>query len=324
MIGAILMSQRGATTGGWLGMALALSWWTLLSGASLAADAKFAEKFAALKTSAPAEEIQKFLEESYKDEQNNPDYFALASNYWWGLSETLNISTKPAEAGDFVVASQKDGKAVGSISETGKVNPELPKRTLALLEEGAQRFPQRMDIVMGLASVQMDLGKGPECFATLDTFLRSAAHDAGAFKWTNDLAPPDSPQKFIPESVYHYVSKFYKSGKPEDEKRCRALSEDLIAAFPEHVYGYNILAALDYRHQDYAACLGHLKIAHEKAADDTLVLMNLAEAYARMKDKAGAITCYREVEKGSAEAGVKADAKKAIAELEGKAGKKKR
>ena len=87
---------------------------------------EFVTKFHELKETGDSAVLEKFLLESEKSEADNPDFYALSCNYWWGVSKRISISTKPPEKGDFAIGSTGKGKAVGSISQAGKVNPEIP------------------------------------------------------------------------------------------------------------------------------------------------------------------------------------------------------
>ena len=129
---------------------------------STAYSEDFSSKFAKVKKDENTALIQEFLEKASVSEANNPDYYAIAGNYWWQLACSVNISTKPSEGADLSVTDQKSGKEVGSISTLGQTRPEIPKKALGILSAGATKFPFRADIVLGLASVQKKMGMTKE------------------------------------------------------------------------------------------------------------------------------------------------------------------
>ena len=125
---------------------------------STAYSEDFSSKFEKVKKDKNTALIQEFLEKASVSEANNPDYYAIAGSYWWQLAGSINISTKPSEGSDLSLSHQKSGKEVGSISALGQTRPEIPKKALGILSEGATKFPFRADIVLGLASVQKKMG----------------------------------------------------------------------------------------------------------------------------------------------------------------------
>ena len=150
----------------------------LLSLASASAD-DFVEKFKTLKKAGDDAAMVKFLEQAAADEADNPEYYANAGNYWWGAGGTVAVT--PLKAGEFQldpnsfdIIDPKTGKKVGAIGKAGDVNPELPKKALSLLSDGAKKFPERADIALGLAHVQKELGLKEGYVETLTALLAQA------------------------------------------------------------------------------------------------------------------------------------------------------
>src|SRR5215203_2549407 len=98
----------------------------------------FAEEFAAVKEKSDDEATQKFLKDSYDTKKDDPEYFVLAANYFWNLSQEVSITTKPSAQGDFSVRDQKTGKEVGSISTAGRTNPAIAEKAVSLLAEAVE------------------------------------------------------------------------------------------------------------------------------------------------------------------------------------------
>ncbi len=188
-----------------------------------AAASDYLDKFERLKKADNSEEMQKFLSKAAETEKTNPDYYATASNYWWQLSQELNISTKSSDGDDVSVRDQKSGKEVGSISTVGQANPDIPKRVLNILMEGAKRFPQRADIVLGLASVQHKMRLKKECVDTLLNLLATSKKNPEALRWTKDGQLPSKCQIFIPEAIHNYSANLYNEGNAAADALCAKL-----------------------------------------------------------------------------------------------------
>ena len=241
--------------------------------------ADYLGEFERLKGSANDVEIRAFLTKSAETEQGNPDYYATAGNYWWQLSQSMSITTKPTEGNDLSVRDQKSGKEVGSISTLGQTNPEIPKRAVNILLEGVRRFPERADIALGLAHVQQKMGSQSECVQTLINLLAFARKDPESLRLKKNDRLPTEANQFIPEAIQGYSAELYQSESAESDALCARLCDATIEAFPDHPFAYNIKAALASAAGKQDEALGLLKTAHLKAPDDPLILLNLGDAY---------------------------------------------
>ena len=272
----------------------------LLATHTIASD--FLGEFERLKSSANDTEIRTFLTKSAETEQENPEYYATAGNYWWQLSQSVSITSKPTEGDDLSVRDQKSGKEVGSISTLGQTNPEIPKRALKILSEGVRRFPERADIALGLAHVQQKMGAQTECVQTLLNLLAFARKDSKSLRWKKNDRLPDKANKFIPEAIQGYTAWLYQAESAESDALCTKLCDATIEAFPDHPFAYNIKAALASVAGKQDEALELLKTAHSKAPNDALILLNLGDAYmktnqhAKAKESYGAVLKIKDID----------------------------
>lgn len=276
----------------------------------------FALQLKAMSPSAPAQEIQRFIKESYEANKNDPEYYVASANYWWNLSLEPNISTKPSEQGDFIVADPETGKAVGSVSTEGRVNPQVPDNAVQLLREALKRFPNRIDIGMGLAYMLRELGKQKECLEVLLQVLQNAEKNAGELQWKDGDPLPESPDEFIPKLMQGYSASFYKLETKEGDALCQDLCEAIIRAYPDHPYAYNVLAALCSANNDEPGCARYLLIAHQKVPSDSIVILNLANAYRRLGDKKEAMRFYNLVLASEPSEDIKEEAESSLRDIE--------
>lgn len=253
----------------------------------------FSEGWKAVKDSGDKKKITEFLEKASAAEADNPDYYALAGNHWWQLAESLVISTKPPAGEDLSIRDQKTGEEVGSISSAAMSDPALRGKALGLISEGARRFPERADLVLGLANIQKTMGKDAEAVATLIGLLETAA--TKKLKWTENMELPSKAETFIPEAIQGYTAGLYEAESLVSGALCTKLCEAVIEAYPEHPYAYNIKAALASAQGKPEDALKFLGIASEKAPDDPLILMNLGDALRNAGQKAKAKAAYKKV-----------------------------
>jgi tetratricopeptide (TPR) repeat protein len=256
---------------------------------------EFSDQFKRIRESNDHPAMVAFLADAGKTEAANPNYYALAANYWWRFADQPNLSTKPAKEGEPSIRDPKSGEEVGSISTNGDLDPTLRKKALDLTAEGFRKFPERLDIGFGLAQVQFKTGQKEEAVATIGTILKVSKERPGDLKWSDGVALPDPPAKMVPESIHGYTVPLLEEGTPGSMKLCQELCEATIAAYPEHPYSYNILAALADARDDRDEVMRMLKLAHEKAPQDALILLNLAESQRAAKQTKEAIASYKKV-----------------------------
>jgi len=270
-----------------------------------------------LKAEGVGPKLEKFIQDGAVTQLNNPDYYAAAANYWSNVSESVLFSTKPAANGDLVVAEEKTGKPVGSISTEGTTNPEYQKKALTILIEGMSRFPWRADIALGLAYGQLQAGQLKACTETLISFLSTAKKAPDALRWMGNASLPRPAQEFIPDSVYDDCVKLYDLKTPEGDALCDQICETLARNYPNNPKPPNLLAALAEANGKPEDSLRWLQKAYVADPHDALVLLNMGDASARLGKKKEALEIYKKViELPNAEQEYKNDAKDSIRKLQ--------
>ncbi len=287
----------------------------LLPALTARAD-EFSERFQELRKAEDDKAMEKFLEESAKTQADNANYYALASNYWWSVAGRTIISTKPAEKGEFTLREKESGKEAGSVSDAGTIDPSLRQKALDLTTEGFKRFPERLDIGLGLATVQTRMEKPAAAVETLLALLKVSKEKADALKWGDNKPLPEPAATLVPESMQGYTVPLLKAGDEASAKLCKQLCEATIAAYPEHPFAYNILAALADARDDNAEAMKWLKLANSKAPADPLILINLADAQREAKQDKEALASYKKVLELEADDELKEAAKEGIKALE--------
>lgn len=261
---------------------------------------EFTEKFAALKEAADGEAIEDFLEKAATEQADNANYYATASNYWWGIANSLTVPALKAgsfelDPKDLTIRDPETGEKVGAIGKGGAGGAALRTKVVDLLSEGAGKFPGRADIALGLAHVQREMGKPEDYTKTLLALLSAAKEDAGALRWTDDGALPEPVDRFIPESVHPYSAALFNANSPATDTLCAKLLGAMVDTFPDHPYAYNLAAALADAKGKPEEALGMLETALEKAPEDNLIRLNLAGAYAKAGKTKEAEAAYKKV-----------------------------
>jgi tetratricopeptide (TPR) repeat protein len=265
----------------------------LLSPALALAD--FAEDFKKTRAKKDHAAMVELLDAAAKSEADNPDYYALASNYWWSFAGEINLSTKPAAKGEPSIRDKDSGEEVGSISTNGDHDPSLRKKAVELTGTGLSKFPKRLDIGLGHAHVRFKTGDAKGAVATLRQLLKLAATPGAEFLWTGNAALPGPVDEVLPEAIQGYTAPLFQAETDESDALCKELLDATVATFPEHPYAYNLLAALADAKGDKDESYRLLKLAAEKAPEDVLILSNLADAHLARGNKAEAIAVYERI-----------------------------
>lgn len=277
----------------------------------------YLDEWERVKESDHAAKIEAFLAKSADQEKDNPDYYATAGNYWWQVSQAVSITTKRAAGEDFSVTDEKSGKEIGSISTVAQTHPEIPKKALEILAEGARRFPERVDLALGLAHVQKEMGQTSDCVQTLIDLLSYSSKNPKTLRWKKGQQLPKEPNQMIPETIQGYSADLYQQESPETDALCTSLCDATIRAFPEHPFAYNIKAALASAAGKQEECLKFLQTAHEKAPKDPLILLNLGDALFGQNQHTKAQKAYSAVlELDGIDASLKEQAQEAIKNCE--------
>ena len=271
-----------------------------LFGASFALADEFSDQFEALEKAGDAAAIAALIEKGATAELDNPEYYAIAGNYWWRRASAVGVPALKAgdyelDAGDLTITDPKTGKKVGALGKAGKGNPELPKRALKTLSDGAKKFPARADIALGLAHVQKELGLHEGYVETLSALLAEAKKGEEKLRWTKGAALPKPAGTFLPETVQQYTASLFRTNTPATDALCGKLLSAVTDAFPDHPYAYNLQAALADANGKPNEAVSKLETAHEKAPADSMVLSNLAGAYAKVGQSEKAIAAYEKV-----------------------------
>ncbi|TSA32402.1 MAG: hypothetical protein D4R65_09345 [Verrucomicrobiaceae bacterium] len=261
----------------------------LLSVVSGNCLAGFTDDLNAAKQNGPqaVAQVQKTYSQS---ESANPDFYIKLANYWFKLSQEVSISTRPAKKSDIVVADQTTGKEVGSISRQGLIDPKLAEKAPALLSEAAKKFPNRIDIALGLSYCFREENRLPEAaevmLGLIDAYRK--APDSFIDKEEKPLSGQEAA-KSIDNAAYDTAVELYES--KEFSERTEKLGLAMADAFPKDPRPPNIIGALAIRANDFKCAITWLEKAHAIDSSDSLVSVNLANQYLNLgkKRKAAAI-----------------------------------
>jgi hypothetical protein len=265
----------------------------------------------------------------------SPDPYIVAANFHLSLAtqpKGVNIQgTKPGAGplpegnydakldGDRIsIVDPKTGKEVGTIGDGPvgqKPDPKQAREHLlagaAELEEALRKFPDRLDIMLGRASILATAREWNPLTTQLDAALARAARDPQNLRWLGDKPPfrpaPDLVRSAVQENVNHAIDEQAAEG----DARAKALSELALKYFPDAVVFLANLGSLHAFAGEWKEAVPYYERAVKLAPDDSLVWGNLA----RVRMKLGEPKAAREAAKKVIELNNDAEGVKAMKSL---------
>jgi len=162
-------------------------------------------------------QIETLLTEWREKAPKDPEAWITSANYYFKERQMM-IST---------------GEEAGSISS--EQSKENIKRAADLLQEATTKFPDRLDIWCGLASIYQESGDFDNELSTLKEMVAYAREHPAQLKWEGK--PLSEPDKFVPEKVHNYGLYYEEKNRAEDDKRWFQIATLAVQQYPESVRG---------------------------------------------------------------------------------------
>lgn len=228
-----------------------------------------------------------------KNEPDKPDAYIAAANYYANKASGIGESTKPAEQGDLVVVDPKTGKAVGSLYNT--INPQIAKTAMEYLRQALEKFPQRLDIWFGLASLQEKFGDFNGELLTLKEMVRFAKANVTILRNYKGEPLSTDANKLLPEKLHDYATYYYEKKTAADDEKMVQIARLSAESYPGHDYAFNDIAAYYSNKGDFKNARLYFEKALNANSKDTLVLLNLGDVCVKLKDIKKAREYYERV-----------------------------
>jgi tetratricopeptide (TPR) repeat protein len=259
------------------------------------AEEDFATRFAKAAEAGPPTRAEQILAEWGKKEPNNPDYYIKGANYFFKQArDGISISTKPAARGDMVITDPKTGKAVGSIGAAN--DGQQFDKAVDLLKAAKTRFPQRLDIWLGLSQLyQADNRFTEQATVLKDLAAYVNAHPTGLLGRDGHPFPEPVREKLARE-YSGFAGYCYKLETKEADQQFFVIATLAAEAFPDTVYGFNLLgnyySVVD---RNPSQAIENYRKALALAPADSLVWCNLGETYRQAEKYADAREAFGKV-----------------------------
>jgi tetratricopeptide (TPR) repeat protein len=253
----------------------------------------YAARLQQLQARGPSAEAETLIDQWLKSEPNDPDAWIAAANYYNQKASDVDVSSQAPQDGGIAVTDPKTGKVVGSISSSQ--DSRLEAKAIGYLQEAAKRFPDRMDIWCGLSYALQESGAFDRQLEILKQCVAYATGHPAQLRWLKGGPLPSPAELFVPEKLHDYTCYYLNKQTPADNENAFKIAELAAANYPDHPYALNDLAALYTYKGNIEEARNYLEKAHKVAPTDTLVLLNLGDACAKLNDPKSARGYYEQV-----------------------------
>jgi tetratricopeptide (TPR) repeat protein len=258
--------------------------------------------------------IKQLLANWEKTNPNDPELYTSAFNYYFSQSTQEIISLESEQKGKESLAfKDSSGKKAGFINSNVGYNPDYLKKAFYYVDEGIEKFPNRLDIRFGKCFV---LGK-LENYAKFTNEIIKTVEYSNTIKcnwlWTENKKLDDA-ENFMLGSIQSYLTQLYVTENDGLLENMKQIGDITIKYYPNCVEVLSTTSVSYMLTKNYDKAIEYLKQAEKVNPKDFIVLSNIAQGYKRKGDKENAIKYYELVLKFGDEQ-AKQDAKKFIKEL---------
>jgi len=289
----------------------------LVITAGSAAAQDFQQRFNEATRAADDAQVDKVTAEWIFAEPGNPEIYISAANYYFRKAhkERVQLSTRTPQKSDFAVRDPKTGEIVGSMGTQTEIDRSTAQHSIDILSKATQNFPERMDIWFGLAYINKELDNFESVYAALEAAFNYATSHQTGLKWKSGQPLSKDPEHFIPENAQGYLRHYYNRDTPEDDERFLKLAKLLSAYFPKHPYPINAIAGYYAAKEQWSQALLYLEKAYALDPRDTLIMMNLGMAHAKLHENAKAKSYYQKVIASETDSETRNEAREKLSEL---------
>lgn len=229
----------------------------------------------------------------------DPERYIAEFNYFFYISDKsegpVHLSTELPDDEEVTSSFElrdSTGNVSGYIYGVSRYDPALSDSGIAIISQGIELYPYRLDMRMGKIYA---LGK----YKRWDAFAKEimdmldyteAYHDS--WEYPDEDEPIDN---IIMEGVLDYekvlLEQYELKKKSETEAAVilgytRDIATRMIEIYPGKIYFVNIMAVTYNEEGDYGNALKWLKKAEAINPNDVIVLLNMADTYYNMGDRA--------------------------------------
>jgi tetratricopeptide (TPR) repeat protein len=273
----------------------AAAWFFAVAAVVCAGNADYRARFQAANGAHELEQAEAILNEWKAASPGDAEYYIAAANFVLNQESSVSISTKKAVPGDFVVADQKTGREVGSISASVPSTAAY-QQAIVLLKEALSKAPARIDIYLGLATLYQDSGDPGELVKELSAMAAYANQHPKTLLYKDGKPYPEPARENLSHAISNFARRCFEAGTKQGDETFHSLAQLAVNAFPDREYGYNLMgiyySTIDKKPR---LALENYERALKLVPNDSLVWVNVGIVHNMAGEKKEAAEAFNQV-----------------------------
>ena len=242
----------------------------------------FKSRYLELLKSQQYDELLTLLGRWEKAEPSNPELYIAYFNYHFNRGRRSVQKMGQAPDGRYLMYEQRE------------YDPTHAKSALASINKALSIAPNRLDIHFGKARLLSELRDFKAQKDAIVTILEQSKRNGNRWLWSSGVALTDGEASMfagIEDYLGEWFDRFAETGPYLKE-----VAELETTLYPKNLWGWNILAGYYREVGDYRNALSCLLKAEALDPNDPVVVANIGQCYAMLKEKEKALEYFRKIE----------------------------
>lgn len=230
---------------------------------------------------------------------DSPERYIAEFNYFFYISDKsegpIHLSTELPEDEDVTSSFElrdSTGHVSGYIYGVTHYDQSLADSGIAIISQGIERYPYRLDMRMGKIYALGNYKRWEAFYNEIMSMLDYTEAYRDSWEYPDEDEPMDN---IIMNSVLNYEKKLLEQYEKKKEANVndvmilgymRDIATKTLKVYPGSRYFMNIMAVTYNMEGDYGNALKWLKKAEAVNPNDVIVLLNIADTYYNLGDKA--------------------------------------
>lgn len=232
-------------------------------------------------------------------EDDSPERYIAEFNYFFYISDKsegpIHLSTELPDDEDVISYSElrdSTGHVSGYFYGVSRYDPALSDSGIAIISQGIELYPYRLDMRMGKIYALGKYKRWEAFYNEIMSMLDYTEIYHDGWLYPDEDEPIDN---IIMNGVLNYEKKLLEQYEKKKDANVndvvilgyiRDIATKTLKVYPESFYFMNIMAVSYNIEEDYSNALKWLKLAEVYAPNDEIVLLNIADTYYNLGDRA--------------------------------------
>ncbi len=242
-------------------------------------------------------EILEKWEKKGKGKKDAEYYIAYFNHYVnRGRNEIVTIVENAKRSDKIAIMSQdKDiTEPIAYITGEIKYEPELISQAISWINQGIEKFPNRLDMRNGKTYLFSMIGDYENQTKSIIETVEYSVENNNKWLWEDDKPVKDA-EKSMFSAIQDYQTRIYDLEDKGLYKYMQTIAETILRHYPEHVESLSNISIVYMELRNYDKALEYMLMAEEIDPRDVIVLSNIAHVYTMKGKIQSAIEYYQKM-----------------------------